>query len=172
MVAAGDPRFVVQLHAARRLHYDVRLEVDGVMASWAVPKGPCYDPAVRRLAVHVEDHDLSHRNFEGPTGGGKGMIIWDEGTFRNESARDGTPLDLRAAIDKGHVTVVLDGVKLHGGWHLVRTPPGSYGRDSWLLIKRRDDEAVAGLDIEAALPASVRSGRTLEEVAAEPGPGH
>ncbi len=162
------PRFVVQKHAARRLHYDVRLEVDGVMASWAVPKGPSYDPAVRRLAVHVEDHELEHRSFEGIIPGARygpgAVIIWDEGTYTNESSRDGRPLSVRAAIDKGHVTVVLAGVKLHGGWHLVRTAPGSYGADSWLLIKRRDDEVDALRDIEAEEPASVRSGLTIEEI--------
>jgi bifunctional non-homologous end joining protein LigD len=177
---AGEAlRFVIQKHAARRLHYDLRLEVDGVMPSWAVPKGPSYDPKVRRLAVHVEDHPLDYRTFEGRIPGGAygagAVIVWDEGTYRNESARDGTPLTLRQAMDKGHVVVWFDGAKLRGGWHLVRTTgkaAGAYGsgKDNWLLIKQTDDRADPGRDVTGDEPASVVSGRTLEEVAAGVGP--
>jgi bifunctional non-homologous end joining protein LigD len=176
--ASEAPRFVIQKHAARRLHYDLRLEVDGVMPSWAVPKGPSYDPKVRRLAVHVEDHPLDYRTFEGRIPGGAygagAVIVWDEGTYRNESTRDGSPLTLRQAMDKGHVTVWFDGAKLHGGWHLVRTAgkaSGTYGsgRDNWLLIKQTDDRADPGRDVTGDEPASVITGRTLEEVAAGAG---
>jgi bifunctional non-homologous end joining protein LigD len=172
--AAGF-RFVIQKHAARRLHYDLRLEVDGVMPSWAVPKGPSYDPKVRRLAVHVEDHPLDYRTFEGRIPGGAygagAVIVWDEGTYRNDSDRDGTPLTVRQAMDKGHVTVWFQGAKLRGGWHLVRTAgkaSGAYGsgKDNWLLIKQADDRADPGRDVTRDEPASVVSGRNLEEVAA------
>jgi bifunctional non-homologous end joining protein LigD len=172
---AAGLRFVIQKHAARRLHYDLRLEVDGVMPSWAVPKGPSYDPKVRRLAVHVEDHPLDYRTFEGRIPGGAygagAVIVWDEGTYHNDSDRDGTPLTVRQAMDKGHVTVWFQGAKLRGGWHLVRTAgkaSGAYGsgKDNWLLIKQADDRADPGRDVTRDEPASVVSGRTLEEVAA------
>jgi bifunctional non-homologous end joining protein LigD len=171
----GELRFVVQKHAARRLHYDLRLEVDGVMPSWAVPKGPSYDPAVRRLAVHVEDHPLDYRTFEGriPRGayGAGAVIVWDHGTYRNDSTLDGHPISVRAAIDKGHVSVWFEGDKLHGGWHLIRTPTSPSqvarpGADNWLLIKRRDEHADPARDVVVDAPESVQSGRTLEQVAA------
>jgi bifunctional non-homologous end joining protein LigD len=168
----GPHRFVVQKHAARRLHYDVRIEADGVLVSWAVPKGPSYDPAVRRLAVHVEDHPIDYRTFEGTIGtgtyGAGAVIVWDEGTYHNESAKNGDPIDVRAALEKGHVTIRLEGEKLRGGWHLIRA--GGHGpprrTDDWLMIKRRDDEADAGRDVVGDAPASVRSGLTVEQVAA------
>jgi bifunctional non-homologous end joining protein LigD len=169
---AGDiasSRFVVQKHAARRLHYDVRLEVDGVMASWAVPKGPSYDPKVKRLAVHVEDHPLDYRTFEGNIPGGQygagSVIVWDEGTYRNLTERDGQPVGVREAIDNGHLSVWLEGHKLKGGWALTRT---SRDGDQWIMVKRRDERADPSVDIEAAAPASVQSGRLLEEVSADP----
>ena len=162
-------RFVVQEHSARRHHYDVRFEVEGVMASWAVPKGPSLDPSVKRLAVHVEDHPLDYRTFEGtiPRGeyGAGAVIVWDEGTYRNDSTLNGRPIDVRRAIDKGHLTVWLEGHKLRGGWTLVRTAGDG---DNWLMIKRDDEHrrpAAAG-----DLPdASVLSGRTVAEVAADAG---
>jgi bifunctional non-homologous end joining protein LigD len=167
--ASGGNRFVVQKHAARRLHYDVRLEVDGVMPSWAVPKGPSYDPKVKRLAVHVEDHPLDYRTFEGNIPGAQygagSVIVWDEGTYRNLTERDGNPVGVRDAIDAGHLSVWLDGHKLKGGWSFTRT-----GRDSdqWIMVKRRDERADPSVDIETSAPASVQSGRVLEEVAADP----
>ncbi|HWG73325.1 MAG TPA: non-homologous end-joining DNA ligase [Acidimicrobiales bacterium] len=171
--AGGAGRFVVQEHAARRHHYDVRFEVDGVMASWAVPKGPSYDPKVRRLAVHVEDHPLDYRTFEGtiPKGeyGGGAVIVWDEGTYRNDSVDRGRPIGVRAAIDKGHLSVWLQGHKLRGGWSLVRTAGRADAERNWLMIKRRDDEVDPGRDVEADSPASVSTGRRLEEVAADTG---
>ena len=169
-------RFVVQEHEARRHHYDVRFEVDGVMASWAVPKGPSYDPKVRRLAVQVEDHPLDYRTFEGtiPKGeyGGGAVIVWDQGSYRNDSVERGKPIGVRRAIEKGHLTVWLEGEKLRGGWSLIRT--GSSGGTakegrSWLMIKRSDDEADPDRDVEADSPASVTSGRRIDEVAASEG---
>ena len=154
--------FVVQKHQARRLHYDFRLEVEGVLKSWAVPKGPSLDPSVRRLAVAVEDHPLDYASFEGviPEGeyGAGTVIVWDRGTYRPQ---DDT--DVAAALRKGVLTFELDGQKLKGGWSLVRV------RDrNWLLIKRRDRHA-SREDITAAAPRSVVTGRTLAQVAADEG---
>jgi bifunctional non-homologous end joining protein LigD len=160
--------FVVQKHRARRLHYDFRLEVEGVMPSWAVPKGPSYDPTVKRLAVHVEDHPLDYRTFEGNIPGGEygagSVIVWDQGTYRNITEHDGKPMGMRAAIEKGHVSVWLDGAKLHGGWSLTRTRG-----DDWIMVKRRDEWADASVDVEEAAPQSAVSGRTIEEVAQDKG---
>ncbi|GAC1517398.1 MAG: hypothetical protein NVS1B12_02550 [Acidimicrobiales bacterium] len=167
----SEPTFVIQKHAATRLHYDVRLEVDGVMPSWAVPKGPSYDPKVKRLAVHVEDHPLDYQTFEGtiPAGeyGGGAVIVWDRGTFRNLTERRGRPVPMRDAIDAGHVSVWLEGTKLRGGWSITRT--GQAGaKESWIMVKRRDETADPTLDITGEAPESVLSGRTVEEVG---GPG-
>jgi bifunctional non-homologous end joining protein LigD len=169
--ADGDGNsFVVQKHAARRLHYDFRLEVDGVMPSWAVPKGPCFDPKVKRLAVHVEDHPLDYRDFEGKIGegeyGGGAVIVWDEGTYTNISGHPADPMPMRAAIDKGHVSIVFHGTKLVGGWSLTRTSRDPGDKENWILVKRRDDHADPELDITESAPASVKSGRTLEELQA------
>ena len=123
--------FVVQEHQATAHHFDFRLEVDGVMRSWAVPKGPSMDPTVKRLAVEVEDHSLAHNEFEGPTGGG-GVIIWDRGTYE-QGGRVAWP----EALERGHAVFVLHGEKLHGGFALQRTGGGA--KPQWLLIKRRHD---------------------------------
>jgi bifunctional non-homologous end joining protein LigD len=167
--AAEGPSFVVQKHAARSLHYDFRLEVEGVMASWAVPKGPSYDPSVKRLAVQVEDHPLDYRGFEGiiPGGeyGGGRVIVWDAGTYRNITERSGQPVPVREAIEGGHLSVWLEGSKLRGGWALTRT--GGQARPNvWILVKRRDAHAQPSLDITTAAPASVQSGRDLDEIEA------
>jgi DNA ligase D-like protein (predicted 3'-phosphoesterase) len=150
-VAAGV--FVVQEHQATAHHYDLRLEVDGVMRSWAVPKGPSMDPAAKRLAVQVEDHGLAHNDFEGALGDG-GVIVWDRGTYE-QGGRVAWP----EALDRGHAVFVLHGEKLRGGFALQRTRPGA--KPQWLLIKRRDDEARPGTDIVTGHPESVLSGRTL-----------
>jgi DNA ligase D-like protein (predicted 3'-phosphoesterase) len=153
-VSAGA--FVVQEHRATAHHYDLRLEVDGVMRSWAVPKGPSLDPAAKRLAVEVEDHELSHNDFEGTLGDG-GVIVWDRGTYE-QGGRVAWP----EALDRGHAVFVLHGEKLRGGFALQRTRPGA--KPQWLLVKRRDDEARPGSDIVAERPESVLSGRTLAEL--------
>jgi DNA ligase D-like protein (predicted 3'-phosphoesterase) len=153
-VSAGV--FVVQEHQATAHHYDLRLEVDGVMRSWAVPKGPSLDPAAKRLAVEVEDHSLAHNDFEGGIGDG-GVIIWDRGTYEQ-----GGRVPWPEALDRGHAVFVLHGEKLRGGFALQRTRPGA--KPQWLLIKRRDDEARPGSDIVADRPESVVSGRTLGEL--------
>jgi DNA ligase D-like protein (predicted 3'-phosphoesterase) len=153
-VSAGV--FVVQEHQATAHHYDLRLEVDGVMRSWAVPKGPSLDPAAKRLAVQVEDHGLGHNDFEGAAGDG-GVIVWDRGTYE-QGGRVAWP----EALERGHAVFVLHGEKLRGGFALQRTRPGA--KPQWLLIKRRDDEARPGSDIAAERPESVKSGRTLAEL--------
>jgi DNA ligase D-like protein (predicted 3'-phosphoesterase) len=144
-------RFVVQLHDATTLHFDLRLQVGEVLRSWAVPKGPSLDPAVRRLAVPVEDHALSAGDFEGVHEGharGSGaVIIWDEGPA--EIVRD----------EPGHLSFILSGRKLSGGFALTRT-----GERRWILVKVRDGSARPGSDIVAECPASVRSGRTWQEL--------
>ena len=177
--AATDPsggparRFVVQKHRARRLHYDVRLEVDGVLVSWAVPRGPSLDPGAKRMAVHVEDHPMEYVDFEGviPKGqyGGGDVIVWDRGTWRPEAE---TP-DPRAAIEAGELKLVVQGEKLRGGFVLVRTSgrgessaAGDAGHDQWLMIHKKDEFAVSGWDA-ADHPTSVRSGRTNDEVEAD-----
>ena len=153
-VSAGV--FVVQEHQASSHHYDVRLEVDGVMRSWAVPKGPSLDPAVKRLAVQVPDHDTDHNDFEGPGHGG-GVIVWDRGTYEQ-----GGRVPWPEALDRGHAVFVLHGEKLAGGFALQRTGRGD--PPQWLLIKRRDDHARAGSDIAAERPESVLSGRVLRDI--------
>ncbi|HEV7563172.1 MAG TPA: DNA polymerase ligase N-terminal domain-containing protein, partial [Solirubrobacterales bacterium] len=154
-VSAGV--FVVQEHAATAHHFDLRLEVDGVMRSWAVPKGPSMDPAVKRLAVEVEDHSLSHNDFEGALDGGR-VIVWDRGSYE-QGGRVAWP----EALERGHAVFVLHGEKLRGGFALQRTRPGK--KPQWLLIKRKDDEAMPGSDVVVEFPKSVISGRTLDELA-------
>jgi DNA ligase D-like protein (predicted 3'-phosphoesterase) len=153
-VSAGV--FVVQEHQATAHHYDFRLEVDGVMRSWAVPKGPSLDPAAKRLAVQVEDHGLDHNDFEGALGDG-GVIVWDRGTYEH-----GGRVAWPEALERGHAVFVLHGEKLRGGFALQRTSAGA--KPQWLLIKRRDDEARPGSDIAGERPESVVSGRTLAEL--------
>jgi DNA ligase D-like protein (predicted 3'-phosphoesterase) len=153
-VSAGV--FVVQQHAATARHFDLRLEVGGVMRSWAVPKGPSLDPAVKRLAVEVDDHALAHNTFEGSTDGG-GVIVWDHGTYE-QGGRVAWP----EALTRGHAVFVLHGEKLLGGFALQRTRPGA--KAQWLLIKRRDQDARPGYDVVANCPRSVLSGRTLQEI--------
>lgn len=155
-VSAGV--FVVQEHAATARHFDLRLEVDGVMRSWAVPKGPSMDPAVKRFAVQVSDHALSHNDFEGPTDGG-GVIVWDRGSYEQ-----GGRVPWPEALERGHAVFVLHGEKLRGGFALQRTRPGE--KPQWLLIKRRDEQAEAGSDVVAECPGSALSGKSLDELLA------
>ena len=148
--------FVVQEHQATAHHFDVRLEVDGVMRSWAVPKGPSMDPTVKRFAVEVEDHDIAHNEFEGRTGKG-GVIIWDRGVYEQ-----GGRVPWPEALERGHAVFVLHGEKLRGGFALQRTRGGE--KPQWLMIKRRDEHAAPGSDIAAERPESVHSGVTLAEL--------
>jgi bifunctional non-homologous end joining protein LigD len=161
----GAPRFVVQRHRARRRHYDFRLEVDGVLASWAVPKGLTLAPGVRHLAVHVEDHPLEYFDFEGviPDGeyGAGDVIVWDQGTYELHKDRDAA-----AAIEHGEVHLELHGEKLRGHFILVRTGRES-DKEQWIVLHKRDEHAVEGWDPEDH-PRSVLSGRTNDQVAADP----
>lgn len=155
-------RFVVQKHRARQLHYDFRLEIAGVLKSWAVPKGPSLDPSVKRFATQVEDHPIEYADFEGviPEGYGAGTVmVWDRGTFAWDASSD-----REAAFDKGQLKFRLHGKKLRGSWVLIRTR----GKD-WLLIKHRDEYAKSDLDITQSAPKSVISGRTLRQIAAAEG---
>ena len=163
--------FVVQKHCASHLHYDFRLEWNGVLLSWAVPKGPSLDPAVKRLAMQVEDHPLEYAAFEGiiPAGeyGGGTVMIWDRGTWAPESP------DVDAALARGELKFALDGEKLAGSWVLVRTRGypsrgAAAGRPTWLLIKHRDD-AASDDDIVETAPRSVVSKRLLAEIAWQEG---
>jgi DNA ligase D-like protein (predicted 3'-phosphoesterase) len=153
-VSAGV--FVVQEHQATAHHFDLRLEVDGAMRSWAVPKGPSMDPSTRRLAVEVDDHEVSYNDFEGGLGGG-GVIVWDRGTYEQ-----GGRVPWPQALERGHAVFVLHGEKLQGGFALQRTRPGP--KAQWLLIKRRDAAALPGYDVAAERPESVVSGRTLNDL--------
>jgi bifunctional non-homologous end joining protein LigD len=169
--AGKAPRFVVQRHRARRLHYDFRLEIDGVLVSWAVPKGPTLDPAVRRAAFHVEDHPLDYFDFEGviPAGqyGGGDVIVWDVGTFEVHQHRASRSADAGRAVADGEIHIDLQGQKLRGRFVLVRTKSGRSGKDEWLLLHKRDEFAVEGWDPEDH-PRSVLTGRTNDEVKKDP----
>ena len=162
---ARSSAFVIQKHDATRLHYDLRLQLDGVMKSWAVTRGPSLVPGEKRLAVQVEDHPIDYNKFEGtiPKGeyGGGTVMVWDRGRWQPEG-------DPHRGLAKGHLSFQLAGTKLHGGWHLVRMRRRpNEKRDNWLLIKQHDDAAreSGDKDILVQKPRSVKTGRTLEEIA-------
>lgn len=164
-------RFVIQKHAASRLHFDLRLELDGVMKSWAVPKGPSLDPSVKRLAMEVEDHPIEYNTFEGtiPEGeyGGGTVMLWDRGTYQYGGTMGGDPVEaLRTAYAKGDFKFILDGERLQGSWVLVRTRRDDRGKPQWLLIKHRDEHAIEGAEDEARPDTSVATGRAMDEIAA------
>jgi bifunctional non-homologous end joining protein LigD len=164
----GKGIFVVQKHAARQLHYDFRLEMEGVLKSWAIPKGPSLDPAARRLAVHVEDHPLEYADFEGTIQEGEygagTVLVWDRGTWMPVgNAEDG--------YAQGNLKFSLRGEKLRGSWALVRMKGRAgmeQGKENWLLIKERDEEARPGAEAEIVrrMPRSVLTGRSMEEIEA------
>src|SRR3954462_14365080 len=160
--SAANPYFCVQRHDATRLHYDFRLEIDGVLKSWAVPKGPSLDPAVKHFAAHVEDHPIDYGGFEGniPAGnyGAGSVMLWDRGTFELLGDASG-----RDQIERGDLKFHLDGEKLKGDYALVHMRGRGKGNE-WLLIKKRDQYAVEGWDVEEHA-YSVLSGRTQEEIA-------
>jgi DNA ligase D-like protein (predicted 3'-phosphoesterase) len=167
------PCFVVQIHDARTMHFDFRLEVDGVLKSWSVPKGPSPDPREKRLAMPTEDHPLEYREFEGvvPSGeyGAGAVIVWDEGSYRPITE------DFAGALRRGHVKFWLDGAKLHGGYALTRFRggdddggDGDDGREAWLLVKENDARAVRqGRTPDPVRARSARTSRTLKQVIAE-----
>jgi DNA ligase D-like protein (predicted 3'-phosphoesterase) len=175
-----EPRFVVQIHDARRMHFDFRLQVGDVLKSWSVPKGPSTDPRDKRLAVPTEDHPLEYEEFEGviPKGeyGGGTVIVWDHGTYRPLSHdRRGGPVPFDESIERGHATFWLNGSKLHGEYALTRFRDGkdtSEG-EAWLLVKTKDERARTGGHgtPDPRRARSVRTGRTLRQVAADVGGG-
>ena len=165
--STGEPVFVIQKHDASRLHYDFRLEVDGVLKSWAVPKGPSTDTREKRLAVPTEDHPLEYAEFEGviPEGnyGAGKVLVWDRGSYRNLRAeKEDDGLSMEASLEDGKLEVWLEGQKLKGGWALIRMDIRDDER--WLLIKMDDDEADARRNPTSTEPESVISGRTIEEI--------
>ena len=165
------PRFTIQKHAATSLHYDLRLEIDGALASWAVPKGPSTNPADKRLAMRTEDHPMEYLEFEGviPKGeyGAGPVIVWDRGVFENISeTRSGEKLTMQEALEKGDIKVFLLGEKIRGPYALVRTSaPGD--REQWLLIKKRGEGADRRRRPTSSQPESVLTGRTIEQVRKE-----
>ncbi len=166
--ASPAPIFVIQKHAASHLHYDFRLEADGVLKSWAIPKGPSTNPKDKRLAVPTEDHPLEYADFEGviPKGeyGGGTVMVWDTGPYRNLTEKKGATIPLAEAVAHGHVKVWLEGRKLKGGYALTRFRTGK--DESWLLVKADDAEADATRNPVADEPSSALTGRTIEEIAA------
>ncbi|WP_328187626.1 DNA polymerase ligase N-terminal domain-containing protein [Marinobacter sp. OP 3.4] len=169
---SGGHQFVIQKHDASSLHYDFRLEVDGVLVSWAVPKGPSTDPSDKRLAVQTEDHPLDYAGFEGciPEGeyGAGAVMVWDAGTYRNLRAdKGGNAKGMADSVKEGLVEVWLDGEKLHGGYALKRIRDGK--KPQWLLIKMKDEGADARRNPVSTQPDSVESGRSLAQIAREEG---
>jgi DNA ligase D-like protein (predicted 3'-phosphoesterase) len=169
------PLFVIQKHDASSLHYDFRLEVDGTLHSWAVPKGFSTDPSEKRLAVPTEDHPLAYAEFEGVIPedeyGAGTVMVWDAGLYRNLKTDDeGDPVPLEDQIDGGHLTVWLQGEKITGGYALTRTS-GDSDDERWLLVKMDDEEADARRNPVSTEPDSVLSGRSLEEIRREEGSG-
>jgi DNA ligase D-like protein (predicted 3'-phosphoesterase) len=168
-----NPVFVIQEHDASSHHYDFRVEVEGALASWAVPRGPSTDPREKRLAVRVEDHPLEYADFEGviPEGeyGGGTVIVWDAGPYRNLKRDDeGNEVPVAEALAQGALEIWLEGRKLRGGYALVHGRVG--GKDeNWLLVKMKDEGADARRNPTSTEPESVLSGRTLDEVAREEG---
>ena len=164
--SADAPIFIVQKHLASTLHYDFRIEVGGVLKSWAVPKGPSLNTRDKRLAVPTEDHPIEYASFEGiiPEGeyGAGAVLLWDSGTYRNIKPKDGTEEPIEQALAKGHINIRLEGHKLKGGFALIRT--GTKADSRWLLIKMSDDEANPQTDLLIERPESVASGLTIEQI--------
>jgi len=164
-----EPVFVIQKHDASRLHYDFRLEVDGVLKSWAVPKGPSLDPREKRLAVRTEDHPFDYAEFEGviPEGeyGAGTVIVWDIGTYQNTKEKQGKTVPMAEALEGGHATVWLKGNKLKGGYALTRFKKND--DENWLLVKMNDDHADARRNPLSTEPESAISGRTIEQIKEE-----
>lgn len=170
--ADARPIFVIQKHDASSLHYDLRIEVDGVLKSWTVPKGPSTDPSEKRLAIPTEDHPLGYADFEGVIPedeyGAGTVLVWDRGSYRNlKEAEDDEeePESVAQQLDAGHATIWLEGEKISGGYALIRTDSGDDAR--WLLVKMDDDEADARRNPTSTEPKSVKTGRTLDEIREE-----
>ncbi|WP_225826141.1 DNA polymerase ligase N-terminal domain-containing protein [Streptomyces naphthomycinicus] len=170
----GGPRFVVQIHDARRMHFDFRLQVEDVLKSWSVPKGPSTDPADKRLAVPTEDHPLEYEDFEGviPKGeySGGTVIVWDRGTYEplgHDSG--GRPVDFAESLERGHATFRLHGDKLHGEYSLTRFRGGADEEEAWLLVRKGPARSAGHGTPDPRRARSVRTGRTLAQVAGDAG---
>lgn len=172
--AEARPVFVIQKHDASSLHYDFRIEVDGVLKSWAIPKGPSTDPSVKRLALPTEDHPLDYADFEGTIPedeyGGGTVMVWDRGCYRNlkEENDDDATKSIAQQLEDGHATFWLEGEKLQGGYALIRTDSGDDER--WLLVKIDDDKADARRNPVSTEPDSVKSHRSLADIAKQAEP--
>lgn len=162
-------RFVIQKHAARQLHYDFRIEIDGVLKSWALPKGPSTNPRDKRLAVPTDDHPIAYAKFEGviPKGhyGAGAVMVWDKGMYRNTKKRNGKLVSMKQCLKDGTIEIFLKGEKLQGGYALILT--GKPGDQRWLLIKMRDDFADARRNPVSSQPKSVLTGRTIKQIERE-----
>ncbi len=162
------PLFVIQKHDASSLHYDFRIEIEGVLKSWAVPKGPSTDPREKRLAILTEDHPMDYADFEGviPKGeyGAGAVLVWDKGTYKNLK-KDKNQVSMKEAFEDGHIEIFLEGKKLRGGYALIKTSKGK--KDQWLLIKMKDEEADARRKPVSTKPESVLTGRNLKEIKKE-----
>ena len=156
-------KFVIQQHAARAMHYDLRLEIGGTMVSWAVPKGPSLNPKMKRLAIQTEDHPMEYNKFEGviPEGeyGAGPVIIWDRGTYKN--VKDGS---MKECLKQGRIEIRLRGKKIKGDFALVRTGSATGEKSKWLLIKMKDEHADARRNITKSQPESVKSGKTIKDL--------
>ncbi len=165
---SGKPIFVIQKHDATNLHYDFRIEVSGVLVSWAIPKGPSTDPSIKRLAMRTEDHPLDYADFEGVIPedeyGGGVVMVWDKGTYKNlrEKKKDEN-VSMKKSIDEGKVEVWLKGKKLQGGYNLIRTGKKG-GKERWLFMKAKDDKADARKNPVSTEPKSAKTGRTLKQI--------
>ncbi len=161
------PIFVVQQHAARAMHYDFRLEVDGVLVSWAIPKGPSLNPRLKRLAVMTEDHPIEYAKFEGiiPKGeyGAGPVIVWDRGTYKNIREKDGKLIAMKTCVRGGQIAVFLRGKKLKGGFALIRMGQKAGEKSQWLFIKMRDEYADARRNPVASQPESVKTGKRIKD---------
>lgn len=162
-VTSKSLKFVIQQHAARAMHYDLRLQIGTVMASWAVPKGPSLNPKTKRLAIMTEDHPMEYNKFEGiiPKGeyGAGPVIIWDRGTYKN--LRD---VSMKSALKEGQLEFFLRGKKIKGAYALVRTSPKTVEKSQWLLIKMRDEYADGRRNPVSSMPESVKSGKTIKDL--------
>lgn len=164
--SVDEATFVIQKHDATSLHYDFRLEVNGVLVSWAVPKGPSMNPKDKRLAMRAEDHPMDYADFEGviprDSYGAGPVIVWDRGTYSNLTSKKGNVIPMNEAIDAGHAVVWLNGEKLRGGYAITRVEKGR--KERWLLVKKRDETADARRNPVSTQPESVLSGRRIEDL--------
>ena len=169
--SGSEPIFVIQKHDATHLHYDFRIEIDGALKSWSVPKGPSTDPSEKQMAIPTEDHPLEYADFEGvipeDNYGGGTVMVWDKGTFENvKKNKDGNSISLKSSYENGTLEVFLKGEKLQGGYALIEMESGNM-KGNWLLIKMNDDEADARRKPVSTEQKSVKTGRTLTEIEKE-----